>query len=774
MARARLEYDDSGTTFYYFLLSFYALILLPITYFIYPRKKKDEDSKVAVCQCEPCLSKKVRVQLNQPRQWMTTSARYVVLLVLWSVLLLMVWKVVTTDKDYVEYDPFEILQLDPGTSMPEIRKQYRRLSKVFHPDKQGGDQDMFMKIAKAYEALTDEESRENWEKWGNPDGPQAATFGIALPSWVVEKQNSLWVLAVYMAIFMVGLPLLVGVWWYRSIKYGSSNVLLQTTQIFAYFLNNSRTMPGKRVLMVLTAAMEFNHEMSQLVPTRPSDDVELSKIISSKALPHVQVKAKERFLSAPYAVKTRILLHSHLERVTLHSSFLESDQRIVLGKSPQLIQEMISVLCQLWVMHHTRPGAGHPPSVDLFEEVMKVSGVIVQAMWLLGNSPLLQLPHLSPALLRHFRTKKRNIVSMEQFASLSSAVKRSLVRTLTDEEYSDLLAVCAKFPKVTIEAKTQVVDDDNVELITAKSLVTLNISLSRRSLQDIYSIMPMDDHTTTAEEGKRDGVETLFPAEREEEDAGEVGNGNPSNMTSTAKRTGKKASVASRKKAKGQANIRRRTVNPKKLKKVERAGPAPREAEEASQSEGEGEGQAKAPPPAAPRPRRGSVSGSSEGEESGGEGPEQEEEEWERLQQSLNKHSKKKFEQLATDSHTVHAPYFPQEKFELWWLYVVDRKKREMKCLPTKITGLMNEYATELQFAAPDRPGQYRYSVVLRSDSYLDLSFSQDIKLNVGAQQEVSGRGQWAELEKEEEEQEMIEESLSEQEESSEELSDSD
>ena len=42
MARAKLEYDDSGTTFYYFLLSFYALILLPITYFLYPRKKQGE------------------------------------------------------------------------------------------------------------------------------------------------------------------------------------------------------------------------------------------------------------------------------------------------------------------------------------------------------------------------------------------------------------------------------------------------------------------------------------------------------------------------------------------------------------------------------------------------------------------------------------------------------------------------------------------------------------------------------------------------------------
>ena len=39
-----------------------------------------------------------------------------------------------------------------GASVGEIKKQYRKLSKVYHPDKEGGDQDMFMKIAKAYEA----------------------------------------------------------------------------------------------------------------------------------------------------------------------------------------------------------------------------------------------------------------------------------------------------------------------------------------------------------------------------------------------------------------------------------------------------------------------------------------------------------------------------------------------------------------------------------------------------------------------------------------------
>lgn len=58
-------------------------------------------------------------------------------------------------------------------------------------------------------SLTDDVSRENWEKWGNPDGPQAASFGIALPAWIVEKQNSLWVLVAYMSVFMIALPLIV-------------------------------------------------------------------------------------------------------------------------------------------------------------------------------------------------------------------------------------------------------------------------------------------------------------------------------------------------------------------------------------------------------------------------------------------------------------------------------------------------------------------------------------------------------------------------------------
>ena len=75
-----------------------------------------------------------------------------ILLLLWLLLFYMIYKVLTVEVDYEEYDPFSILELEPSATTAEIKRKYRQLSKVFHPDKQGGNQEMFIRIAKAYEA----------------------------------------------------------------------------------------------------------------------------------------------------------------------------------------------------------------------------------------------------------------------------------------------------------------------------------------------------------------------------------------------------------------------------------------------------------------------------------------------------------------------------------------------------------------------------------------------------------------------------------------------
>lgn len=49
MAGQKFEYDESGATFFYFILSFLALILVPATFYFWPKKKTEgKNAKVTV------------------------------------------------------------------------------------------------------------------------------------------------------------------------------------------------------------------------------------------------------------------------------------------------------------------------------------------------------------------------------------------------------------------------------------------------------------------------------------------------------------------------------------------------------------------------------------------------------------------------------------------------------------------------------------------------------------------------------------------------------
>ena len=48
MAGAKFEYDESGNTFFYFLFSFFALILLPVTYYLWPKDEPTQRVQVFI------------------------------------------------------------------------------------------------------------------------------------------------------------------------------------------------------------------------------------------------------------------------------------------------------------------------------------------------------------------------------------------------------------------------------------------------------------------------------------------------------------------------------------------------------------------------------------------------------------------------------------------------------------------------------------------------------------------------------------------------------
>ena len=50
---------------------------------------------------------------------------------------------------------------------------------------------------------------------------------------------------------------------------------------------------------------------------------------------------------------------------------------------------------------------------------------------------------------------QRSIQSIEQFVAMRNKDRRSLVRSLSDDEYLDMMAFCNGFPRIDIEAETQ-------------------------------------------------------------------------------------------------------------------------------------------------------------------------------------------------------------------------------------------------------------------------------------------------------------------------------
>ena len=71
-------------------------------------------------------------------------------------------------------DYYDILGLPKKSSIDDIKKQYKKLALIYHPDKCTGDRDKFEKIHKAYQILSDSEKKEFYDKIYDVPGDDAS------------------------------------------------------------------------------------------------------------------------------------------------------------------------------------------------------------------------------------------------------------------------------------------------------------------------------------------------------------------------------------------------------------------------------------------------------------------------------------------------------------------------------------------------------------------------------------------------------------------------
>lgn len=476
--------EENSSLFPIFVLTLMALPLVPFTISKLIRAFTKKATSIN-CQCSVCYQsgKYRRSILKRISNFSTYSNLTIVLL--WIVMGVLVYYIKSINSEIEIFEPFSILGLEAGASDSEIKKAYRRLSIQYHPDKNPDPEahTYFVEyISKAYQALTDPISRENFEKYGHPDGRQGLQMGIALPQFLLNIDGaSGGILLLGIVGVCIILPLTIAVVYLsRSAKYTGNYVMHST--LAAYYHLMKPSLAQSKVMDVFIKAAEYME-----IPVRRIDDEPLQKLfvlVRSELnldLKNIRQEQAKFWKQHPALVKTELLVQAQLTRETSAlSPNLQRDFRHVLELAPRLLEELMKMAII------PRPPHGHGwlrPAIG----VVELSQSIVQAVQLSsrkatggsseGYGPFLQLPHFNEAVIKKIGRKK--VRTFQDFIDIGAQERKDLLTQaagFSDAEYQDVEMVLEMIPSISIDISCETEGEEGIQegdIVTMQAWVTL-------------------------------------------------------------------------------------------------------------------------------------------------------------------------------------------------------------------------------------------------------------------------------------------------------------
>ncbi|GAB1523739.1 secretory subunit [Rhizoctonia solani] len=446
------QYNYEGGLASYFILTFLSLVLIPLTLSF---KSSGPTKKTVSCKCPECKKKEEKLKKSGVSS-VKLGPKLLVTIALWAVFGAVAYNAATTKSDTKIYNPFEILGIKAGTSEKDIKRHYKKLSVKFHPDKVKlvANQTMesvaahFVELTKAYKSLTDETVRQNLEQYGHPDGKQEFSVGIAIPKWVVEGKNSMFVLAFYGAIFMGILPLVVGRWWFGSRGLTKDGVHGNTASLFFKGVTEDASID----FLVSLLSRGFSAEQkafSRKVAHTPAVEDDLNGLETEiKVLLGPRWSTVAQTAKVPEARRALVLLYAHLLRLPVNNDVLRKEQATLILRAPTLLTSLLTMtLSRNWAASSL--------------QLMHLHAYLAQAIL---PSPLIESP--STALLQYPNVKK------EDTAAVRSGEVSELLSNLSDKDVaSGVRAAAANSGKLDIiDAKFKVIGE---RIVTPNAIVNL-------------------------------------------------------------------------------------------------------------------------------------------------------------------------------------------------------------------------------------------------------------------------------------------------------------
>lgn len=474
-----LGYDD--TAFYYFFSSVVVTIAVPWTCSMiynalfpgqvqvekdFPSKTKS-GSRYRYCQSS-AMVEKVDQARKGARALSTGSqvgwaVKLAVLGGMWLTLYLIHLQIGDA-KEIKRFDPFEILEVSPGASAAEVKKAYRQLSLKYHPDKNPDDPlaaSRFMQITKAHNALTDETAKANYEKYGNPDGPQTSKVGIGLPRFLLEKENHLMILCLFFFLLLFVVPMAFICYYQRTKNYAANGVMIETLQFMGYYINEATRL--KNCPELLAASAE-----SRGMALRPSDNEEL-KTLGAQVTEH-----KKRQFKLPIIIKNDIILLAHMQRLHhLMSPSLREDLDEILRHSLKISQAMIEIACMReWFF--------------TAQAMIEFRRSLIQALDV-KSLQLLQIPHFNDEILKHCLKGKNATSTLADYLQKDPEQRKGL-SSMTADQIADVEAFASHCSNMECKAITEVEDEKE---IVVGDIATVTVQLLRKNLHEGEAMGPV-------------------------------------------------------------------------------------------------------------------------------------------------------------------------------------------------------------------------------------------------------------------------------------------
>ncbi|KAG8624364.1 hypothetical protein KVT40_007431 [Elsinoe batatas] len=515
------SYDDQGQFFPYFFVTLSALVVIPVTYSVLKKSTELENTAPRIDSgFKPKDADLVEEQRRRQKKRERKMKRIILAVGGWIFIAFNIWWMANTTRTSAKiWDPYDILGIAPGATEKQVQSRYRKLSVTLHPDKAQPDEsknetlefvnDRWVEIIKAYKTLTDEDVRANYEMYGNPDGKQSTSIGIALPQFLVAEGNGKYVMIVYGALLGILLPYFVGSWWYGSQKRTREKVLVDS--VGRLFKEYSERMDDNAVISALSSGEEFKDILKGHKADSGLGQIEkriLAPGTNTTTAAGLTKKDQTKLGDIDDATRRKALalLWAYLGRTELDDATL-NEEKIEVAPTALALNDAFIPICLAYGFTN--------PTVASY----KAAQSIIQAVPP-GSSPLLQLPHLNRENIKQIEgaatSSQRRHLTVQALMDIPALQRREIITNagLSLPQYDTLVKVATQLPRLVVERTFFKVSGE--KYVLPNSLVQFVVKA--RFIPPGSTNVP-DIHPSDLEDKDPDKEENTKAAREEEEQA---------------------------------------------------------------------------------------------------------------------------------------------------------------------------------------------------------------------------------------------------------------